>query len=188
MNSWIFFSIFSFCHQFTMTIRSPVEGSLRTLRNIEEAATSTASDKVDLFPATNETPAKTVPFYSLLWTEWSVNLSIFLPRLWLKETPGSTSLSPSKSMFQMRFESDNGSNPSVVVEFSYSFSSEPNRSLVNSIQKPAASIVQQNSEEEAVEGKFCIRRRNQIQRPWRTLVPAESSEAIAAAQPRSEED
>jgi hypothetical protein len=45
----------------------------------------------------------------------------------------------------MRFESDNGSNSSVVVESSYSFSSEPNRSLVNSTQKPTASIVQQNS-------------------------------------------
>jgi hypothetical protein len=187
MNSWIFFSIFSFCHQFTMTIRSPVEGSLRTLRNIEEAATSTASDKVDLFPATNETPAKTVPFYSLLWTEWSVNLSIFLPRLWLKETPGSTSLSPSKSMFQMRFESDNGSNPSVVVESSYSFSSEPNRSLVNSTQKSTASIVHQNSlKKRPLRWLHSLKKSNAT--PAKILVPSESSVAIAAAQPRSEED
>jgi hypothetical protein len=30
---------------------------------------STALDKVDSSPETNEAPAKTVPFYSLLWTE-----------------------------------------------------------------------------------------------------------------------
>ncbi len=30
--------------------------------NIEEAATSTAPDKVDSSPETNEAPAKTVPF------------------------------------------------------------------------------------------------------------------------------
>jgi len=51
----------------TMAIGSPVQGSLRTLRNIEEAATSTVPDKVDSSPEANEAAAKSVtPFYN--WT------------------------------------------------------------------------------------------------------------------------
>lgn len=44
----------------TMAIGSPVQGSLRTLRNIEEAASSTVPDKVDSSPEANEATAKTV--------------------------------------------------------------------------------------------------------------------------------
>ncbi len=44
----------------TMAIGSPVQGSLRTLRNIEEAATSTVSDKVNPSPEANEATAKAV--------------------------------------------------------------------------------------------------------------------------------
>ena len=47
----------------TMAIGSPVQGSLRTLRNIEEAATSTVPDKTDTFPVeANEAAAKAVKF------------------------------------------------------------------------------------------------------------------------------
>lgn len=45
----------------TMATGSPVQGSLRTLRNIEEAASSTVLDKTnEINLVTNEATAKTV--------------------------------------------------------------------------------------------------------------------------------
>jgi hypothetical protein len=88
-------------------------------------------------------------------------------------------------MRQIHFESDSGSNHSVVVESPSSFLSEPNRGLDNSIQKPTVSRPAEPSED-ADDGIEFVEeiRRNVREDPG----SPESSVAIPAAQPRREAD
>ncbi|KZS19883.1 Uncharacterized protein APZ42_013658 [Daphnia magna] len=146
----------------TMAIGSPVQGSLRTLRNIEEAASSTVPDKVDSSPEANEATAKTITNVEALG-----------------------SISKSKSMRQIQFESDSGSNHSAVIESPSSFLSEPNRGFDNSIQKPTVSRPSEPPEDADDGIEFVAEVRRKVREEPSS---PQSSVAIPAAQPRREAD
>ena len=88
-------------------------------------------------------------------------------------------------MRQIQFESDSGSNQSVV-ESPSSFLSEPNRGLDNSIQKPQPVNRPVEPSDEADDGIEFV---EEIQRKVRdTSCSPQSSMTIPAAQPRREAD
>lgn len=95
------------------------------------------------------------------------------------------SISKSKSMRQIQFESDSGSNQSVVIESPSSFLSEPNRGFDTSIQKPTVSRPAEPPEDADAGIEFVGEVRHKVREE---PISPQSSMAIPAAQPRREAD
>lgn len=176
----------------TMAIGSPVQGSLRTLRNIEEIASSTVPDKVDdSSNLNNDNVSKEVKEVRMLLELPQIkilncsNENIFIHfQVSIGDCSLGTSPSKSKSMRQIHFESDSGSNQSVVMESPSSFLSEPNRGFDNSIQKPTVSRPAEPSEEADDGIEFVEEVKRRVRQDSNS---PQSSVAISAAQPRRDE-